>query len=98
MSTETWRAGKPVLRLTPRQFLDLPEYSTTFPTGTTPGKRWRRLDGAYDTVFIRKGGKPKWMIGEYDPNDDGKGPRIKINWYRPVIVVRAGAVILDDAA
>lgn len=77
------------LRTSKHDFEDLPEYNATFPTGTTPGKKWRRLDGSHDSAFILRGGKPRWMIGEYDPLDDGKGKKIKVNWYKPIIRVRA---------
>lgn len=80
----------PQLRLSLREFKSLPEYSATLPTGTTPGKRWKRLDGAHDPAFVRRGGKPAWMIGEYDPADDGQGKTIKIYWYRPVIALKRG--------
>lgn len=80
----------PRMRVTPQEFERLPEYSCSYPTGTTPGKRWRREDGAYDHQFKLSGGKPVWMIGEYDPDDDGKGNTIKINWYLPVFRVQAG--------
>lgn len=91
-----------VLRLTDREFFALPEYSTSLPTGTTPGKRWRRLDGAHDRAFIARGGKPRWQVGEYDPTAPsdadiermlkrGETPpkSIKINWYRPVLICPA---------
>lgn len=76
----------PRLRLTAAEFNALPEYSASLPTGTTPGKRWKRLDGAFDRDFVRRGGKPRWMIGEYDPTYAG-GKTITINWYRPVVIV-----------
>lgn len=82
-------APLPCLHLTKDEFDALLEYSASLPTGTTPGKRWKRLDGAHDQSFKARGGKPRWMIGEYDPTDDGKGKTIRINWYRPVIHVRA---------
>lgn len=83
----------PPLRLTKAEFEALPEYSASFPTGTTPGKRWKRLDGSHDQAFIDRGGKPEWWVGEFDPADDGKGPDIRINWYRPVIRVKAPGII-----
>ncbi|PZU95514.1 MAG: hypothetical protein DI527_00465 [Chelatococcus sp.] len=95
-------AHLPPLRLTPSQFRSLLEYSGSLPTGTTPGKRWKRLDGVHDYEFRKRGGKPVWMVGEYDPTAPtekqiaemkvrGEKPptSIQINWYRPVIVVRA---------
>lgn len=71
----------PALHLTKAEFEALGEYSATLPTGTTPGKKWKRHDGAYDPACD----KPVWIIGEYDPEDDGTGPAIKINWYVPVL-------------
>lgn len=55
----------PSLRLTPREFAALPEYSCSLPTGTTIGKRWKRLDGSHDHRFKAAGGQPRWMVGEY---------------------------------
>jgi hypothetical protein len=91
----------PRLRLSKSEFERLLEYSASMPTGTTPGKRWKRLDGAHDMRFIRSGGVPVWIVGEYDPTaptDDEieamekrgekRPPNIKINWYRPVIVLK----------
>lgn len=77
----------PPLRLTPEEFRVLREYSASYPTGTTIGKRWKRLDGAHDHDFVRRGGKPAWMIGEYAEHPDPK--KVKVLWYRPVITVRA---------
>ena len=85
-------AELPVLRLTPRQFAELREYSGTLPTGTTIGKRWKRLDGSHDRAFIKAGGKPRWMVGEYTrevttsdrsvvgdlPLDGSRGPLINL--------------------
>ena len=58
-------ASLPILRLTSREFAALPEYSCSLPTGTTIGKRWKRLDGSHDQRFLASGGKPRWMVGEY---------------------------------
>lgn len=46
-------------------FKDLPEYSTTLPTGTTVGKRWRRLH------------RDEWFLGEYIENPNPKVVSIK---------------------
>ncbi|WP_036291520.1 hypothetical protein [Methylosinus sp. PW1] len=73
----------PILRLTRREFRELREYSCSIPTGTTPGKRWKRLDGAFDPHCKQ----PRWMIGEYG-DLVGKN-EIMINWYRPIITMRA---------
>jgi hypothetical protein len=61
----------------------LGEYSATLPTGTTPGKCWRRLDGAYDPRCKQ----PRWMIGEF--GDFVRKDQITLKWYRPIIVMRA---------
>lgn len=74
----------PALLISKAEFDALPEYSATLPTGTTPGKRWKRHDGIFDQEFLAAGGKPFWLIGEYNPDDDGKGSTIKVNWYIPV--------------
>lgn len=79
----------PALRITAREFRALPEYSCSLPTGTTPGKRWKRLDGAHDRNFLAAGGKPHWMIGEYDPACPPGAKIIKIFWYRPIIQILA---------
>lgn len=75
------------LRMTCAEFKAMPEYSATYPTGTTIGKRWRRLNGIYDEVFLRHGGKPYWQIGEYVDHPDPK--KIGIKWWKPVIIVSA---------
>ncbi|MGU3666134.1 hypothetical protein ACLBX9_18270 [Methylobacterium sp. A49B] len=94
----------PRLRLTPQQFENLSDYSASYPTGTTPGKMWRRLDGVFDHAFIRAGGQPYWMVMQYDPaaHSDAEiermtargepvPTRIKILRFKPVIVLRADA-------
>lgn len=78
----------PPLRMTPAEFLALPEYSATNPTGATPGKMWRRLDGCHDFSFIQAGGKPYWMICQYDPECPPDATTIKILRFKPVISVK----------
>lgn len=75
----------PRLRLTESEFRALLDYSGSLPTGTTIGKRWKRLDGVYDREWVRRGGKPAWMVGEY--YDIGSETQIGIRWYRPVIML-----------
>lgn len=89
----------PVMRLTPEEFTKLGEYSGSLPTGTTPGKMWRRLDGDFDLELKRQGGSPLWMIGQYDPNCPEDAPRIAIHWYRPVITLVADIpfVVMRDS-
>lgn len=79
----------PIMRIKPQAFMDLPEYSASNPTGTTPGKIWRRLDGLFDHDFKRRGGKPRWIICQYDPNCPEEAKRISIHQYRPIITLRA---------
>jgi hypothetical protein len=65
----------------------LGEYSTTLPTGTTIGKRWRR-----NVQVHRRGVPAEWMIGEYvtDPNPAFVG--IRWTW----AVVEPGVVHRGD--
>jgi hypothetical protein len=60
---------QPIAAISRDELLQLPEYTTSLPTGTTIGKRWRRSKG--------DGG---WEIGEYVrsalPNHVG------IKWYQ----------------
>ena len=47
-----------VTHLTQREFDELLEYSTTLPTGTTIGKKWKRR-------VPPSGSNPTWFLGEY---------------------------------
>lgn len=82
-------AKLPPMYVTLRELEDLPEYSASLPTGTTPGKRWKRHAGSGDLVFLAGGGRPRWMIGQYDPAAKPSDPSINIFWFRPVIRVAA---------
>lgn len=66
------------LRITGAALDALSEYSTSLPTGTTIGKRWkqRRPDG--------------WLIGEYVPHQDPG--TVGIKWWVPYITLDADAV------
>lgn len=66
-------AHLPPMRMTCAEFRALSDYSHSFPTGQTPGKRWRRQ--------VSRGGR--WVIGVYvrDPVET----HIGIRWYRPVV-------------
>jgi hypothetical protein len=77
------------MRITYAEARSLPEYSATNPTGVTPGKRWRRHNGAHDMSFQRAGGVPRWMICTYEeiPGDD---KFVRNGQYRPVIRVKMG--------
>ena len=86
------KVGRP-LRLTCQEFMALDDYSASYPTGTTTGKRWRRLDGAFDPRRHLPLGHPariipRWFIVEYGEPTAG-GERIALHWYDPVIVVTA---------
>lgn len=74
----------PPLHLTKAEFDALDEYSATHPTGTIPGKRWRRHDGAYDPNCK----KPIWVIGEY-AELFGRPNCVVIRWYIPIIRIDA---------
>lgn len=76
-----------ILRLTPREFETLPEYSASMPTGVFIGKRWKRLDGSHDRAFLAAGGKPRWLVGEYQVC--AEPTKARTVWYRPHIVMRA---------
>jgi hypothetical protein len=86
----------PRLRFLLQEFLNLPDYSATYPTGTTPGKVWRRLDGAFDRDFIKAGGKPYWMVMQYDPDCPKDAKTTKILRFKPIIVVKAEGVRRAD--
>jgi hypothetical protein len=79
----------PVLRMNWSAFKSLSDYSASLPTGTKPGKMWRRLDGDFDLEWKRRGGQPRWMIGQYDPECPDDADSIRVFWYRPIITMRA---------
>lgn len=55
------------MRLTQKEFDDLPDYSCSVPTGTTIGKRWKRRKDYYDQLALND--PTRWFIGEYVPCD-----------------------------
>lgn len=63
-------------------FKQLPEYSTTFPTGVYDGKMWRRHDGVCDPN--RDPSNCKWLLCWYGPSD--KPDRCSIE-FREVLIV-----------
>lgn len=79
------------IHLTREEFGALPEYSASLPTGTTPGKRWRRHDGAFDHACKQ----PQWLIGEYGAvSADGRS--IAIHWYIPVMVIPGSGMVSGE--
>lgn len=45
-----------------RTFDALHEYSCSNPSGVYEGKMWKRHDGIFDAAFLRRGGKPEWLL------------------------------------
>lgn len=84
-------ASLPDRLVTLQELERLPEYSASYPTGTTPGKLWRCELGGFDSTFMRYGGKPRWIIRQYDPDCPDDAKRINILQFRPVIRAKAGS-------
>lgn len=61
----------PLVTMDRREFDDLNEYSASYPTGVTLGKRWRRHDGAFDPSCPQS--EWTWLLCEYVecPEDPG---------------------------
>jgi hypothetical protein len=89
MDREGYVNSLPVCRIACRVFTMLPEYSSSLPTGTKPGRMWRRLDGAHDLDWKAAGGKPRWMIGQYDPECPPEATSIRVLWFRPILMMVA---------
>lgn len=71
------------LLLTLAEFKALPNYSCSLPTGTTPGKAWRRA-----AHYYRQGVADEWWRGVYGkPYPEGHKfhGQIPIGWRRIVI-------------
>jgi hypothetical protein len=77
---ESFYETLPPLQLTKAEFDALDDYSATNPTGTYPGRRWRRHDGAFDPRCKT----PVWIIGEY-AELFGRDDCLVIKWHIPVI-------------
>lgn len=87
-----------VMAMTPSEFkraLDRwGEYSLSFPTGTTPGKRWLRNQTVRQPHVYGPRLPPDWWVGEYYSFEEGDPRRydprgqqqIGIRWYRVLIV------------
>jgi hypothetical protein len=70
VSEPNWVTELPLVWLSLSQFENMHEYSTTLPTGTTIGKKWRRylFDGP---------AKGTWILCEYVEDPDPKYVGIK---------------------
>lgn len=74
------------IALSQRDFLALLNYSTTLPTGTVEGKRWRRALHPWRTSI-----SDEWFMGEYGapyPKGHQLHGEIPITW-RQIIVLGA---------
>jgi hypothetical protein len=68
----------------PKAFARLDEYSCSLPTGTTPGKVWKRNSG-----FGRPGYGDEWWLGQFgEPYPEGHKHHgsIPIMWLRLVVI------------
>lgn len=90
------------MAITPAAFMALPEYSGSMPTGTTPGKTWRREDGIYDprarNLAWRKA-NVRWVIVQYQACGEKTaefpdGKMVRTVYYKPVFRVKAGSRVL----
>ena len=75
--------------LTIDEFLEMAEYSTSIPTGTTIGKKWlcdintgKRFQFSDPTI------KPLWWTGEYTVDPDPK--MVGIKWRKVSLVIKKG--------
>ena len=76
------------MRIKQQDFLALPEYSASVPTGGRIGQRWRR-----DHQWLDDQGKvqSRWYIGEW-VQDKEPGYSI-VRWYIPLIEREDGFII-----
>lgn len=70
--------------MTLRDFEELAEYSSSYPSGVYEGKMWRRHNGIYDYEFLHRGGKPEWLLCWYGPSE--KGPKYCTTFMRKIIL------------
>jgi hypothetical protein len=72
-SETTINLERPTVKMSIAEFDALLEYSTTLPTGTTIGKKWKRhiLSG------LNRG---EWWLGEYVPDPSGSSGKVGITW------------------
>lgn len=86
MRTVAFIAKLPELPITEKQLHDLPEYSSSVPTGITIGKRWKRNPWYFDKASSDL--RPEqWVVCEYVPHEDPG--LVGFAYYRPRIVEAA---------
>lgn len=73
-------AKMPPLSITRAELDALPEYSTTFPTGTVVGKRWKLAPWA--RLRIRQH-PDQWIVAEYAEHPNPA--LVAIRYYRPQV-------------
>lgn len=73
-----------IVLLTPRQFAELPEYSTSMPSGVYPGKCWKREEMTRDAQGYMHS-TDIWWLGWY--GESSKGPKFCSNNWRKIEVV-----------
>jgi hypothetical protein len=61
------------IKMSNAEFESLLEYSTTLPTGTTLGKKWRRH-------ILAGPAQGEWWMGEYVPDPNGDPSMVGIKW------------------
>ena len=75
----------PILYIKRHELDQMSEYSTSLPTGTAIGKRWKRninmLAGPHGFA-VEGEGPPIWRVGEYVPHLDPD--LVGIKWWRPI--------------
>lgn len=76
-------AQLPELELSEDALSQLLTYSTSIPTGTTLGKRWKR-NPLYRRYSDNALPKHLWVVGEYVPHPDPG--LVGICWYRVKVV------------
>ncbi len=83
----------PMLPLGYGELDKLTEYSGSFPTGTTIGKRWKcnihREEPPTDEFghafgFPGFGSPPLWVVGEY-AEIDGDAEHVRVRWWKPTL-------------
>lgn len=72
----------PPLPIDPQALHKLPEYNTTNPTGTIPGKRWKR-DAMWHAKRRLGPGEPMWVVCKYR-EIPGRSDVIAIDYFRPI--------------